>query len=237
MARRRKVKRGGGEESGYWGPEESDLSESSSCTGEILREEEKSSVSDVMYRLEIGGPHPGMAPPSPSIFSQGDLLMEDISETKRSLLESSPLRENNSNHVTDMVDDIQDFSYYRTQRSASTVALHSVDLDSPILSYQGGDTGDLAVEPCGDGRAQEGGWLLYSIMREIQNSSKDKLEDEVFNSSTEQVMLNSKLDKRKSIKSSQGREDGVSSEIEVENVMEKKTSSNGIGPVLVDAKD
>merc|ERR1719318_2383153 len=73
MARRRKVKRGGGEESGYWGPEESDTSESSSCTGEILREEKESSVSDVMYRLEVGGPHPGMAPPSPSIFSQGDI--------------------------------------------------------------------------------------------------------------------------------------------------------------------
>merc|ERR1719341_2048956 len=53
MTRRRKVKkRGGGEESGYWGPEESDLSESSSFTGDILREEE-STVSDGMYRLEV----------------------------------------------------------------------------------------------------------------------------------------------------------------------------------------
>ena len=150
MARRRRVIKGGGEESGYWGPEDSDLSDSSSFTGEILREEE-STVSDVMDWLEAGGQHPGMAPPSPSIFSQGDFLMVDVSEAKISLKVQSPaLREDICNHVIDMVDDdIQDLSYYRTPRSASTVALHSVDLDSPVLS-QGGDTIDLPAAHCGD---------------------------------------------------------------------------------------
>ena len=122
------------------------------------------------------------------------------------------------------------------RQSASTVALHSVVLDSPVLS-QGGDTTDLTVAHCGDERAlEEGGWLLYSIMREIQNSSKDKLEDEVFNSSKAHMVINSKLEKRKSIDSIQNQgSDGVSSKKEAENILEKENS--GFGQVLVDVED
>ena len=96
---------------------------------------------------------------------------------------------------------------------------------------------DLTVAHCGVERTiEEGSWLLYSILREIQNSSKDKLEDEVFNSSKEQRVLNSKLEKRKSIDHNQGK-DGMSSKKEVESVLEKENSSNVFGQVLVDVED
>ena len=62
------------------------------------------------------------------------------------------------------------------------------------------------------------------------------MEDKVSNSSKEQGVIKSKLEKRKSIHHSQEK-DGLSSKKEVENVLEKENSCNGFGQVLVDAKD
>ena len=195
-------RKGEGGDSGSWAPEESDHSvTSSSYRGEILREDvETDSVNDKAWMR--ASCHRIALAPSPSIFSQEDFLMEEIGGTKfRPGFTSTVKDERCEDPCPELsgVDiegefDIDSFcerelSSSKMPRSASTVALHSLDLDNPVLSS--GDTRfDAQGNKCG------GGWLLYSIMREIKNSSRnsESMADEVFLSSKEEIAITSKYE-------------------------------------------
>jgi len=158
---------------------------------EVLREEEENSVCDVNC-IEGGvglNPRACLAPPSPSIFSQGDFLMEDIGESAFTPgVQQTVVMKDDHSSLEENEDNALNFSCYKMPRSGSMVGLCSVNLDSPVLSLEDGQEVVDAVGHSGDGGAsnsvKEGGWLFYSIMREIHKSSKIPIEDdEVFNAS------------------------------------------------------
>ena len=150
---------------------------------EVLREEEENSVCDVNC-IEGGvglNPRACQAPPSPSIFSQGDFLMEDVGESAFTPgVQQTVVMKDDQSSLEENEDNALNFSCYKMPRSGSMVGLCSVNLDSPVLSLEDGQEVVDAVCHSGDGGAsnsvKEGGWLFYSIMREIHTSSKIPIE-------------------------------------------------------------
>jgi len=154
----------------YWAPEESEHSvTTSSFTGEILREEEMVSIKDMaqlQQRKSVAA--------SPSIFSQGDFLEDEFEDEFRGA----------------------QLSLFKKPMSASTIALSSLDMDSPALAMYDSENVIQADECEAYGKAgkkgNDGGWLLYSIMREITSSPRncDSMVDDVFNSRQDSSMEN-----------------------------------------------
>eukprot|EP00092_Neocalanus_flemingeri_P017108 GFUD01018503.1.p1 GENE.GFUD01018503.1~~GFUD01018503.1.p1 ORF type:complete len:329 (+),score=75.60 GFUD01018503.1:55-1041(+) len=205
---RARIRKKGGVESGYWAHEDSGGSVTSSRSGgEILREEVDHVRDMSMSRAVDSDGHRTALAPSPSIFSTGDFLMEEVSGSKFRPGICSTAKDHRNRDLTDMKRDQEEISslgdeelsYYNMPRSASTIALHSLDLETSVLSYGDGDSQlDVLGGECGAlDSVGKGGWLFYSIMREIQSSPSCKsMEDEVFISSQEQSPIIPKSENR-----------------------------------------
>jgi len=186
------------EDKEYWAPEESEHSvTTSSFTGEILREEEMVIITDMaqlQQRKSVAA--------SPSIFSQEDFLQENLEVSCLSVTryKSNCIDLEVMHHVLE--DEFEDeysgaqLSLFKKPMSASTIALSSLDMDSPALAMYDSENVIQADECEAYGKAgkkgNDGGWLLYSIMREITSSPRncDSMVDDVFNSRQDSSMEN-----------------------------------------------